>query len=191
MYFIKFFNKITWIRGFTMPIKGDALLNKLILLFVFDKMEVPISESTIFEMCCSANDWISPMDCNPTISQLLETSFICKITDTNNPLYSITADGRVCLADFFVNIPSSTREKISQFVKQNRTRYRKKQEFVADYFMNKDRTYTVLLRILEQTGVQLELKFVVPNKQIANNIYKKWPDKAETAYTTIYETLVD
>lgn len=174
-----------------MPVQGNLLLNKLILLFVFDKMEVPISKTTIYEMCCVENDWIGAMDCDSTIYQLLESSFICKVTESKNPLLSITADGRMCLADFFVNIPTSTRENISQYVRANRTSYRKKQEFVADYFMNKDKTYTVLLRILETTGVQLELKFVVPNKQIANNIYKKWPDKAENAYATIYETLVD
>ena len=34
-----------------MQVKGDALVNKLILLFVFDKMEVPLSENTVLDMC--------------------------------------------------------------------------------------------------------------------------------------------
>ena len=37
----------------------------------------------------------------------------------------------------------------------------------------------------------LELKFVVPDKKTANNIYKKWEDKAQDLYTAVYETLVD
>ena len=39
-----------------MQVKGDATLNKLIILFVFDKMEVPLSENTSLDMCCSSNN---------------------------------------------------------------------------------------------------------------------------------------
>ena len=147
-----------------MPIKGDNLLNKLILLFVFDKMEVPLSLTTIEDMCTQSNDWINYMDCRNTLSQLLENNFVYELSSGGSALYSITPNGRVCLADFFVRIPASTRESISSFVKQNRNRYRKKQEYVADYYMNKDGTYTVYLKILEPVGPQLELKIVVPSR---------------------------
>ena len=175
-----------------MPIKGDNLLNKLIMLFVFDKMEVPLSEITILDMCCQSNDWISYMDCKPTLSQLIDNTFIYEISNVGNAtLYSITPNGRVCLADFFFKIPTSTRDSISKFVKANRNNYRKRQDYVADYYMNKDGTYTVYLKILEPVGPQLELKIVVPSRQIAKNIYKKWEDKADNVYATVYECLVD
>lgn len=174
-----------------MQVKGDALINKLILLFVFDKMEVPLSENTIIDMCCSSNSWIAYMDCKPIINTLLDHSFIYNVSTGGEPLYSITPDGRICLADFFVQVPSSTREEISVFVKNNRLKYRKKQECVADYYMNKDGTYTVYLKIIEPAQPLLELKFVVPNRQTAKNIYKKWEEKAANVYANIYDNLVD
>ena len=109
-----------------MQVKGDALLNKLILLFVFDKMECPLTENTIIDMCCSSNNWISYMDCKPIINQLLDNGFIYSLNQNwGDQLYSITPNGRVCLADFFVQIPTSIRENISQFVKANSLKYRK------------------------------------------------------------------
>lgn len=174
-----------------MQIKGDALLNKLILLFVFDKMECPLTENTILDMCCSSNDWISYMDCKPIISQLLKHGFIYCVASGGDPLYSITSDGRVCLADFFVQIPASLRENISKFVKLNRNKYRKKQEYIADYYMNKDGTYTVNLKIVEPSHPLFELKMVVPNRLTAKNIYKKWEEKAADVYGTVYDNLVD
>ncbi len=172
-------------------VKGDALVNKLILLFVFDKMEVPISEDTIHDMCCSSNAWISYMDCKPLLNTLLDHSFICNVAAQGTPLYGITPDGRNCLADFYVRIPSSLREEISLFVKNNRAQYKKRQECVADYFMNKDGTYTVYLKIVEPSQPILELKLVVPNRQTAKNIYKKWEEKAGNVYATLYDCLVD
>ncbi len=174
-----------------MQVKGDSSLNKLILLFVFDKMEVPLSENTLLDMCCSSNSWLAYMDCQPIIKQLLECGWIYNVSSVNEPLYTITPDGRVCLANFFIKIPASTREEISLFIKANRAKYRRKQECVADYYMNKDGTYTVFLKIIEPAQPILELKLVVPNRQIAKDIYKKWGEKAVDVYRELYENLVD
>ncbi|PWM70398.1 MAG: hypothetical protein DBX59_11130 [Bacillota bacterium] len=178
-------------KGLNMQVKGDSSLNKLIILFVFDKMEVPLSENTLLDMCCSSNNWIAYMDCQPILAQLIEHGFIYEIAASGEPMYTITPDGRVCLANFFVKIPASTREEISLFVKNNRTKYRRKQECVADYYMNKDGTYTVYLKIIEPIQPLLELKFVVPNRQAAKDVYKKWEEKAANLYSLIYENLVD
>lgn len=174
-----------------MAVKGDATLNKLILLFVFDKMEGPLTVTTLTEMCCSANDWLSYLDLQGTLDQLTMAGFAHYVDETQSRLYSITPAGRVCLADFFAMIPISIRESIAIFIKQNRTKYRRKQDYVADYHRNSDYTYTVMLKIVDAMGVQLELKFNVPTRAIAKSIHEKWPDKAELAYKTIYENLVD
>ena len=174
-----------------MQVRGDSSLNKLILLFVFDKMEVPLSENTILDMCSSSNSWISYMDCKPIINKLIDESFIYNMASYGEPLYSITPEGRYCLAEFYIKIPSSTRESISAFIKQNRAHYRRKQECSADYYMNKDSTYTVYLKINDLSQPLMELKFNVPNRQIAKNIYKKWEEKAGNLYAIIYENLVD
>ena len=174
-----------------MQVKGDSSLNKLILLFVFDKMETALSENTVLDMCCSSNNWLAYMDCQPILNGLLECGWLCNIGNSGEPLYTITPDGRICLANFFINIPASIREEISLFVKNNRLKYRRKQECMADYFMNKDGTYTVYLKIIEPAQPVLELKLVVPNRQIAKDIYKKWGEKAVDVYRNIYENLVD
>lgn len=174
-----------------MQVKGDSSLNKLILLFVFDKMEVPLSENTILDMCCSSNNWLAYMDCQPILNQLIDCGWIYNIGNSGEPLYTITPDGRICLANFFIKIPASTREEISLFIKNNRAKYRRKQECVADYFMNKDGTYTAYLKIIEPAQPVLELKLVVPNRQIAKDIYKKWGEKAADVYRNLYENLVD
>ena len=174
-----------------MQVKGDSSLNKLILLFVFDKMEVPLSENTVLDMCCSSNNWLAYMDCQPILRQLVDSNWLYNVSTQDEPLYSITPDGRTCLANFFVKIPASTREEIALFVKNNRAKFRRKQECVADYFMNKDGTYTVYLKIIEPVQPVLELKMVVPNRQIAKDVYKKWGEKASDIYRLLYENIVD
>ena len=95
------------------------------------------------------------------------------------------------MADFFIQIPSSIRENISRFVKANSLKYRKKQEFIADYYMNKDGTYTVNLKIVEPAHPVLELKMVVPSRVSAKNIYKNWEERGGDVLELLYENLVD
>ncbi len=97
-----------------MQIKGETSVNKLILLFVFDKMESALSERTLVDMCTSSNDWINYMDCVVLIHKLIDDGFICEIPGDDDPLYTITPEGRESLANFYINIPKSTREEISR-----------------------------------------------------------------------------
>ena len=70
------FNK----KGATMQIQGETSVNKLIVLFVFDKMESALSERTILEMCTAGNNWLNYMDCKELLPRLLEDGFICRIS---------------------------------------------------------------------------------------------------------------
>ncbi len=175
-----------------MQIQGETSVNKLIVLFVFDKMESALSERTIVEICVAGNNWLNYMDCMELLPKLLDDGFICRISAADEePLYTITADGRESLSNFYINIPKSIRDEISAFVKNNSGKLRTRQECKSDYYQNKDGTYTVFLKILSPVQPMLELKFVVPDKKTAKNIYKNWEYKASDLYSAIYETLVD
>ena len=175
-----------------MQIQGETSVNKLIVLFVFDKMETALSERTILEMCTSSNAWLNYMDCVELLPRLLEDGFICRIaTHEDEPLYSITSDGRESLNNFYINIPKSIRDDISVYIKKNSGKLRNRQECKSDYYQNVDGTYTVYLKILAPVQPMLELKFVVPDKKSAQHIYKNWESKASELYSAIYDTLVD
>ena len=170
---------------------AETSTNKLIILFVFDKMESALSERTIVDMCSTSNDWMGYMDCVNVIHKLIDDNFICKVNEDEDELYSITPDGRETLANFYINIPKSVREEISKFVKKNSAKYRNRQECRSDYYQNKDGTYTVFLKILAPVQPLMELKFVVPDRKTANKIYKKWEEKAADVYSVLYENLCD
>jgi len=170
---------------------SETSTNKLIILFVFDKMETALSERTIVDMCSTSNEWMGYMDCVNVIHKLIDDNFICAVEGDDDPLYSITPDGRETLANFYINIPKSVREEISKFVRMNSGKYKNRQECRSDYYQNKDGTYTVYLKILAPVQPMLELKFVVPDRKSANAIYKKWEEKAANVYSAIYENLCD
>ena len=92
--------------------------------------------------------------------QLIDANFVAAVNKgaSNEAMYSITPEGRICLAHFFVRIPSSLREVVSDNVKLNRMNYKRKQEYASDYQKNPDGTYDVLLKIIEPNEPALEIK---------------------------------
>lgn len=172
-------------------------MNSLVLLFVFDKMDIPLTENTIIEMCCSRNEWLSYMDCKQAIGHLIIKAWIHKADGTGDEAasgdtyYAMTVDGRMCLAHLFYNIPSSLRAQIVDFVTENRMHFRRRQEYSRDYFPNPDGTYTVVLRIIDPSRPILDLSLNVDSRATAKAIFNKWEEKAAQIYAMIHENLIE
>ena len=176
-----------------METQNSSVVNKLIILFFIDKMDVPLTEETILKACYYNNPWLEYMDCMQTLRLLTETGFIfSKKTYDGTYYYTITPDGRACLSYFYMRIPASLRAEITEFVKENRTLYRRNQEYSASYRLNPDKSYTCTLKIVDRMiKTTLNLEINVPNKKVAVAVREKWVTKAAQIYTMLYEQLVD
>jgi hypothetical protein len=164
---------------------------RLILLFVFDKMEVALTSDTILQMCSIDNNWIPYMDCNSILLSLLDGGFICQSDLINGKVsYIITSDGRMCLSFFYTKIPFSTRDFIMEYISKNRLNYKKFQEYFSDYIKNADGTFTIILKI-ESSPTLLEIKLNTDSKENAEHIYKSWQKKASIVYESLYDILIE
>jgi len=176
-----------------MDFVADSTVNKLILLFVMDKMEIPLTENSIVDITTSRNSWLNYMDCKDVLWQLIEVGFVYKTLDgsTAESRYNITYEGRNALAHFFLKIPSSLREDITNFAKNNRMHFKRSQEYIGDYFKNADGSHTAVLRIREplEPSSMFEIKIKLPTRHAAIVAVKKWKEKAPNIYENIYGLL--
>ena len=62
----------------------NATVSKLILLYVLDLMEIPITSETLNEMCCSQNNWLSYMTLTQVLSELVDARFVVTTSNSNN-----------------------------------------------------------------------------------------------------------
>ncbi len=171
----------------------ESTNNKLLVLFVLEKFEMPISEELLLAMCCVDNNWIPYLYCKQVINELLASEFINKIdvTDSDTPLLTITNDGRNCLAYFYKEIPDSLQEEVKEFLKENRIVYRKRQEFTSDYFRNDDGTFTVSLKIHDTTSLLVDLKMTVDSRALAVSIRNGWNRTAPEVYKALNDILIE
>ncbi len=177
-----------------MEFTPDETVNKLILLFVLDKMEIMLTENSIIDICTSRNSWMNYMDCIVILHELLDANFIYNASPNNDEArYGITYQGRECLSHFFARIPQSLREDITTFARDKRLDFKRSQEYVSEYAKNEDGSYTVTLKIKEPSMVQplLEVRIKTPNRNTAILTCKKWGDQAPNVFEYLYDTLIE
>ena len=174
-----------------MEIDDNNLVNKLIILFIFDKMGMPVTEKTLLEMCASRNNWVNYMESIECLGELVDSGFVFRATSERSEYYTITTSGRECLDSFFTRIPASKRTEIADFIKENRMTYKRAQEYFRGYYKNDDGSYTVHLKILDPLRTTMELKLNVANRAVAKTVYNKWDSSAAEVYSMIYEKLID
>ena len=176
--------------------KEQIVLNKLIMLFVLDKMEIPLTEDSILDICSVKNDWITNyMDCKAIIHDLVASKLLYKMGDAEQgkELFNLTYEGRECLSYLYRRIPFETRESISQYLQANKLNVKSSQEYSATYSKNDDGSYNVTLKIYEPliTVPMFELKIKAPSRQSANEAIHKWKSQAPIIYESIYENLIN
>lgn len=169
----------------------DKTTNKLVLLYVFDQMDIPMTSETLNDMCCSQNNWLSYLSLTEALPELVDTRFLVTISSNNTEYFKITQEGRDCINYFYIRIPASIRNQIGEYIKANRQKYKRKQEYFKDYFKNRDGSYTVSLKIVDPNCTRLEVKFNVSNRNEAIKIFEKWDSDASEVYSAIYKILID
>ena len=175
--------------------KEQVVLDKLTMLFVLEKMEIPLTEDSILDICSVKNNWIANyMDCKAIIHDLVEGNLLYMFGDEEEKeLYSLTYEGRECLSSLYRRIPLSKREEISSYLQTNRLLVKSAQEYSATYSKNEDGSYNVELKIYEPliTAPMFLLKIKAPSRQAANEAIHKWKTNAPAIYEMIYEKLIN
>lgn len=172
----------------------EDIKTKLLILFILDKYETAISQDLLTQMCCIDNNWVPYFCFAHFIEELEGAEFIYRKVDKNNPndyLLTIREAGKVCLSYFYSNIFKSMRDDVADYIKNNKLRYRKKQEFVCMHEQNQDGTYNVKCIVLNGEATMFELKFNVPTKQKAISVATKWQENAPEVYRAYVELLID
>ncbi|MBE5746367.1 MAG: DUF4364 family protein [Clostridiales bacterium] len=174
-----------------MNFRPDTMLSKLILLYVFDKIEIALTENTIMNICWSSNNWLNYMEIVDILPQLIEMNFVNKTKDADGEeRYVIAEQGRKCLELFYSQIPEKLRDEITNYCRENRMDLKRSQEYVCSFVKLKDDNYMTTLKIkdiTESNAIDIKIKF--PTRNQAVNACKMWKKNAPFVYASIYEAL--
>lgn len=163
--------------------------NKLLLLYLIDKMELPLSRSQITEYVRQA-EYMDYYTLQQTLADMVEGGYLENTQDNNTTRYTITDEGQTTLEYFEKHIPAPVRTKINNYVRDNRRNIKRDYENTATYFPNVENDeFMVKCGVYEDERVLMELFISVDTRDQAKLIQTNWKANAKVLYGRIIEAL--
>jgi DNA-binding PadR family transcriptional regulator len=163
--------------------------DKLVLLYLLEKMELPLSNSQITEYVRQAEfmDYITLCE---TLADMTDNGYLEKTVENNNTRYSITDEGQTALEYFEKHIPVNKRGMINSYVRESRQNIKKYYENTATFFPNAENNeFIVKCGLYEDERALMEFSISVDTRGQARKIQSNWKANANTLYGRIIEAL--
>lgn len=157
--------------------------NKLLLLYIFCKVNKPISNSGITQIVLE-NNLINYFSLQQFLSELIESGLINDTKKNKQHMLSITSKGKDALEFFYSRIPDKKRETIDNYINNNISSIKRDIEISADYEQNMDK-YNVVLKLENGRETVIELKLSVDSDTKAKKICSMWKQNPQSFYSKI------
>ncbi|MCL2500450.1 MAG: DUF4364 family protein [Defluviitaleaceae bacterium] len=167
--------------------------NKLIILYLLNRMVLPMSRGQIVEMVLSG-DFMDFFTLQQNLSEMVEMGFLDtsqeNASDNNTTRYTTTEDGANTLEFFERRIAFGTRQAIIRYANENRQKIKKDYEKTATYFPDENNDeFRVKCGVYEDKRALLELFISVDTREQAKFIQMNWQRNASVLYGQIINAL--
>lgn len=168
----------------------ELSLNKLIILYMLNVLNIPITNSKISEFILN-HEYTNYFSLQEYINQMAEAGLLEVSTVEHKTLYSITESGVKTLEFFENRIPQSTKEDIHRYLKNNKLEIKSTLEIVADYIPGKNGDYLVHCLSKEKNEIILELNLTVYDHEHAVKICDNFKARSHEIYKRLLSDLME
>ena len=164
--------------------------NKLLILYLINKMDLPLSRSRISDYF-TENQFMDYYTVQETLAELVDSLYLDAAIDDNVTRYTVTGEGLQTLEFFEKHIPIPKRAKINQFIKENRRDIKREFEKTVIFFHNTvHNDFIIKCGVYDEDQMLMELSISVDTREQARMIETNWNKNAKTLYGDIIQTLV-
>lgn len=163
--------------------------NKLLLLFLIKKIEMPLSHSQISKFVLEDN-YMTFFTLQQVLAEMTQNNYLIKIQEMNNTMYEVSEEG-FTLLDYFENhIPLEVRNKIIKYVEENKKFVKKEYDITSNYNYDlQTNEYITKCSLYDDDKMLIEISMSVVSKEQAKIITRNWKKNISTIYGTILTEL--
>lgn len=161
--------------------------NKLLLLYIVNKISNPISNNQLTDVVLE-NNLLNYFSLQQYISELVSAGFLSMSKDENRQLYSISPKGRNALEYFEDRIDASKKKIIDAYLSGLKDVVSQPFKATAEYYPG-DENYIVTCKFEENGKTLIEIKLNTPSIDKAKLICTNWKNDAEKKYKNISNLL--
>ena len=167
----------------------DLAENKLLLLYIFNKIKFPISNIQVTQIVLE-NNFMNYFTLQQYISDLMNANFLNHTEEQGKQRLLITEKGTKVLSMFDNRIPSSKKDILDDYLKKKLDNIKKEVTVSADYTIEKSNSFMVTLKVSENDIDLINLKLNVPSNKQARELCAKWKNSSSDLYNNIMQLLI-
>lgn len=165
---------------------------KLLIMYLIESTEIPLSYNQISDFILDVGymDYVTLITC---LSDMEEANYLNTIIEGTSHRYTITQNGTEALELFGKRIPVAVKNRIKQYIIDNKNYIKKDYENIANYFEevldDGSVEYIVKCGTYENDTMLMELNISVVSKDQAKLICNNWKNNISSIYTNIIKEI--
>ncbi|AND85769.1 DUF4364 family protein [Clostridium tyrobutyricum] len=164
--------------------------NKLLLLYIFKKIKIPISNNKITEIILE-NNFINYFILQQYLDELLVSKFIQYVDAEKDHKLLITKKG-IKVLNLFENMISKEKIKIVDDYFKKHVNNTEKDVLISSEYISKDEdNYIVDLKVTKNEITLMNIKLSVKSDKEAHELCNKWKNNTDDIYYKIVQTLLE
>jgi len=162
--------------------------NKLILLYLIDKINMPVSNLQITKIILE-NKFMNYFVLQENLNELCCDKLISAAIEDGKTYYSITPKGTQFLNYFPNLINAGIKSNIDSAISTIKKNIKNETSISASYEQSGENDYTVSCRVNEDNYLLMEIKITTGSEEDAATICENWEKYTQDIYTDIVDIL--
>lgn len=162
--------------------------NKLILLYIIDRLGIPVSNLQITRLVLEKR-FMNYFLLQQHLNELHEGKFLSVEKAGGSSLYKITDSGRKTLEYFTHLIPAGLKSRMDDTFSAMRKEIRSESQVTADYTPESENKFTAACKVSEDGFPLLQLDVTVGTKSDARLVCDNWKKHSQLIYAEIIDAL--
>lgn len=163
--------------------------NKLILLYIIDMANMPISNLQITKIILE-NQFMNYFIFQQFLNELCELEYLSSEIIDNKTFYTITPSGKQTLSYFTGHIPIEIKTCIDNNISEIRKRIKNETLVKADYIPESENKFIVKCQVHEDNFSLIDLEISVGTKSDCQTICENWKKYSNQIYSEILDSLI-
>ena len=162
--------------------------NKVLILYILNKVNKPINNDSLYKLVLSALD-INYFYFQQFLLDLIQNKYIVNFQKETRSVYEITESGKNTLALTMDLLPGIIKLKADMNLKKELESTEEEYSVVAEYTPRSENNYIVFCKIIENSETIFEVKTFAGSRENAKEIVQNWKNNAESIYPEILRIL--
>ncbi|MCQ2500764.1 MAG: DUF4364 family protein [Lachnospiraceae bacterium] len=170
-------------------IESSYALYKLIVLYMLDKVNFPLSNAQISELFLE-KEYTSYFHLQEVLNEMLESNLITAENTKNTTYYKMTENGNQTLHFFRKEISGEIQTEVNNYLEKHAYRLRSESSTIADYYKAGDDDYAAHCIVKENGAILVDITLHLPTERSAQEVCENWKQKSQEAYAALIQILM-